>query len=653
MKYKLIFMGIMGLILIQMAYASIQSNIVGNLTMYLDFRINASLDNSSYQSIASISGTPESPKLLKTGNGRSNKTILLNSSVFGGTLQTINFTTGGTTAPLQFAETKNITCAAWVNTTFPINDLRVLFSQDDLTESSLGMWYMAYRTTPLGGGNFTRLTYGGSCGADCDLNINLMNTSGHLNNTGWKLFGVNITLENNRVSACVVENRTALGCINNIATSAHTVVGAGKSLIIGGGLSGTGGDYVGGIANAFCTNYSFGPNDWNWTYNDGVPRNLISGQPIFPETANINFTIYDEFYGKFVTLNGSSVNFEIESSQNATNTTLRDANYYAEDLSAGDYRVGYSSSKFRKRNFYVTLLEGNTYFVDLYLLSITNGTLTTFTINDQNANPAINFTIKGQRYYPQLNTYETVMMARTDAQGQTQFDLQQNDAFYKFIITDKNGKVLLDTIPSAVFATAYSLKINTGSNPFNEIKEHNLLFSNLSFSNISNSFTITYNDPKGLGVQTCLIVDAISFKGVENTTCNSCSSSSSATLVCDVTTPYQANKTLIARAYTYGRTGSGGINSTAFLLDELIITPAKLVEDIKDIFGSVGVFMGFLVVLTMIMIGLWNPIVAMILGTLGFVSVHLMGLITLGTTSVQWIVGIVILAGILAYRSRA
>lgn len=368
---------------------------------------------------------------------------------------------------------------------------------------------------------------------------------------------------------------------------------------------------------------------------------------------SFNISIWDEIKGKpspFNTTASTPVSFEISSNVYSTNFSTSNSSYYIDLLTPSDYRISYITDKYRQRQYYFTITNGTHQVLDLYLLSITNGTLTTFTITDQNANPVLNYTFQAQRYYIYSNTYEIIAMAKTDAQGKVSIDLQQNNAFYKFIITDTRGTIRLDTVPSTVFATEYSLSINTQTDTLSEVQARNSANLPITFSNITNIFTFTYNSLTGLAAaQTCLTVNEFSLKS-SNNICNTCSTSGSATLLCDASSSINNNITVIANAFTYQGIGD---NSTAILLDSMSIIPTKVTNLAKDIFGTTGVLMAFFIVLSMVLIGLWNPIVSMIFGTLGFIGSYLIGLISLGSSGLSWVIGLVLLAGIIMYRSRA
>ena len=363
----------------------------------------------------------------------------------------------------------------------------------------------------------------------------------------------------------------------------------------------------------------------------------------------INLSIYDEFFGKPTFITGTNVSLEIVAPDQVINISTTTGGILVNLSSSYEYRISYSADKYRIRRYYFKAnnLNGT---IDLYLLSIGNGTLTTFTITDQNANFADSLNLIAQRYYYQSNTYETVAIAKTDSKGEAVIDLQSYVPFYKFVITEEDGTILLTTVPNNVFSTSYDLKVNTEGDSYSTITTRGSINTPITFSNTSQSFTMTYVNPDGVGgSQTCLIVSTISLKNGQTQVCNSCSSSASATLVCSASTYYNLNNTIIAKGFAYGTSS----NNSAILLDELVIQPAPITTQIKSIFGQVGIFLGIMIILAMILLGLWNPLVALVLGTFGFVMVYVLGIMSLGTSGIQWVVSIVILAGILIYRSRA
>lgn len=364
---------------------------------------------------------------------------------------------------------------------------------------------------------------------------------------------------------------------------------------------------------------------------------------------SVNFSIFDEFLGKPNKIL-SNVTLELVSNTFSQNYTTTNGSLYL-DLNPESYRISYSAGNYRKRSYYFSLNNGSHADIDLYLLSVGNGTLTTFSFVDELSDPAVNQTVQALRYYISNNGYLVVAMAVTDSLGQVQFDLEHYTPFYRFLVLDEDSNMVYLSSGNVIYQTSYEdIRIGTSSDTFGSIQKGTLVYRNLSYSNVSNTVSFTFSDSTGLAAQACLIADSVNFGGSTNI-CHNCVTATASTILCDVNQSLYVNNTVIARAFVYETANN---NNTATPLDILIISPSNMIERAKDTFGTYGVFVTGIFILGMVLLAASGGIAAaIIIGLVGLVVTYLLGTYTMGVQQVTWIVGLVILGGIIIFKARS
>jgi hypothetical protein len=94
--------------------------------------------------------------------------------------------------------------------------------------------------------------------------------------------------------------------------------------------------------------------------------------------------------------------------------------------------------------------------LNLYLLDSGSSTSFILEVVDSTLQPIQNALIYTLRYYPGTNTYETVQMAVTDANGTSVGYFESETADYKFIIV-RNGVPVLETETKKVVIATYAM----------------------------------------------------------------------------------------------------------------------------------------------------------------------------------------------------
>lgn len=277
------------------------------------------------------------------------------------------------------------------------------------------------------------------------------------------------------------------------------------------------------------------------------------------------------------------------------NVSTNNGSIFVGNLTPGDYEIRYSGSAYDARSSFFTLPAGGSNSVDLYVLNQTLSTLVTVVVVDENDN-AINASILKlqRRYIGEGGAFKTVEMGRANFNGQVPLSIVANTQEYRFLV-EKNGVPIFLSGETKIVDTALTIQIVTGSDVFEAVKGLENVFTTLSHtqSGGSNStFTYAFTDTSNFVAGGCLVVKKITLTG-EIEICNSCTSSTSATLTCNV------------NATTGQLLAIGSINGSA---NYSITTNslAKAVATGLNTFGNLGPFFTLLIMLAVPFIGVFS-----------------------------------------------
>lgn len=265
----------------------------------------------------------------------------------------------------------------------------------------------------------------------------------------------------------------------------------------------------------------------------------------------------------------------------------------------------------------------------------------TFTVTDLFDDEVVGALIQILKYDIGTNTYKTVEILRTNTDGEAVGNLVLSTTWYKFVVIN-DGVTELLTEPTKIFSTTKVFRLDlTGGDWFGDYDTKIGVNTELNFTNATKNFRYTWVDSSGAMHQGCLEVVKRN-RTVENTLYSNCTTSTSATMLYNIGTNVQGN-TYIATGY--------------LKFDNEIMTNTLTKTFLGDFFDPLwnrgaeakefGVFLSFLLILALTMIGIWNPITAIIMSILGFFIVSMLGFINLG---VQGFITIAILGIIVLYK---
>jgi len=377
----------------------------------------------------------------------------------------------------------------------------------------------------------------------------------------------------------------------------------------------------------FAMTNSTGTSDYNSTfYNQTV--NPINFSQCGTGTQVVNFSIRDEdtnslinsdFEASFIytltqfsSLN-KNVSVDLSGSSSYVFCIDPNATYYSQDI----IQISSTGYDTRDYNLAFEVYSNNTPInTNLYLLNSSAGTDVIIETKDAGLSPLRGYTVKIYRYQQSTNSYILIEEDITDAFGQVVASLVQNNAKYKFEFYSPTGSLLKSSgdvvisCRSSVCIQPFVIKeADTTLDRFENITSYEF---SLSFNNVTNSFTFSWTDNTGENPIHRLLVTRFLINGTQ-TICDSESSVLSGSLNCAVG---DQSYSYTAQAF---RTVDG--KETRIDLLEYKVNPSS------DTFGLEGLFWSFILLFILIIIGIFSPILGIVLYLIGLVVLGLIGVV--------------------------
>ncbi len=409
------------------------------------------------------------------------------------------------------------------------------------------------------------------------------------------------------------------------------------------------------IPGTLNTTYQF---FWNYSYNyTGTPKTFsstsLTNQTVFRmlldncstytiRTLNIS-TIDESTDGEVYSLLGGYVKtwidsesifrgFNITSKKNTTHDFCISPDWTAY---TAYLQLEYSNASYATKYYYFEELElsNTTQQKTLYL---TNGTTAvTFTVVDENDNLVEDVYIQILSYDFITDTYKITEVIKTDDVGAAIGQIVLNTQWYKFILI-KDGVVELETDPKKLTLTTYNFRINLQTDYLENYYIAQGVACTLVFDNSTLKYTYTFADASTTIEQGCLDIYRITNSGTALIN-SSCVESTSGEINIIIPAP---------GSDTFRGVGSIYIEGAEFMCAD----PLQQDFDLgwKD-WGMEGVFVAMLLMVTIIMIGIWHPIIAIGLTALTMALLSFIGMIHLGWAA---LISMIILAAIAMWKIR-
>ena len=378
---------------------------------------------------------------------------------------------------------------------------------------------------------------------------------------------------------------------------------------------------------------------WKLNYDSGglITENIgENNQTIYPTnfskcdttspTIAINYSVYNEtslgllsatFKATFYWFLGSgtvkkNLSIDLPSASSFPFCISPNATYYLEPT------IKLSASGFSDRTFSFPTqsISENRTNQSLYLIGTDIATNVITEFRDTTLIPLAGYYLKILRYYPDLNNYLLVHEDKTDNFGVVVANLVENTVKYKFNYYNSSGYLVKET-PNDVSIACRSticvltfLKDSTVAD-FDRFKNITNYAYTLTFNNVTNIFTYTWNDNSGASPHHRLLVERILANGT-TTVCNVASTELIGSLTCSVGSSYASYNAQAFREASPER--------------RIALLQLK-VGDISGKFGVEGLIWSFILLMTFIAVGTWYPPAGIALYCGGFLILGITGII--------------------------
>lgn len=301
-----------------------------------------------------------------------------------------------------------------------------------------------------------------------------------------------------------------------------------------------------------------------------------------------------------------------------------------------------NSTTHTKREYYLTNVNLNMssiIYTDLYLLTIGLSDPVKIIVKDEAEQPETGVAMKIQRFYASTNSYITVAMVMTDDNGEDMTNLRTNTIFYKFI-AERGGSVLTEYAPSkipfdSIVSDYATLTFKIVSTSLGDIfNYYGNIASSCTYTNSTTVLRCTATDTSGaVGTFSFLVEQQQALSWA--TVCSDSDTSSGVTFTCTLGTT--ANSTY--RYVLYAETTDS----------DVVLESGYLNFRTAPLFGTMGIFLAFIMFLALCAVGIWNPNVSLTMGGISLIVSFVIGLYTIGIGS---LIGLIVAIGIIIKKNN-
>jgi hypothetical protein len=359
-----------------------------------------------------------------------------------------------------------------------------------------------------------------------------------------------------------------------------------------------------------------------------------------------NFSFADET--NLTALNNVTVNYNIKYglSGNTTGQTINGSlvniasfsiciNNSAPNYTIGYGEVQYSLTGYADRRFYIfenTRASNKTITNVLYLLQSASATSFLVTAQDNYLNNYENNYLTLLRWYPSVNQYKVVEMARTDEKGQTIFRVKTEDVDYRIGLYEQDGTLIKLIDPIRMICTVtpctYNLFVSGTGGTYTDV---NNIAYDLSYNNNTQIVTFTWNDPSQATSSMNLIVKKLTGTG-STIICNSTTASFTGVITCDLTTQ---NGQITAYVV---RTASPGVRIAFLNIDKFL---TRIIDSANG--KTLALFGMMILIMLVALIGIFSPVFSIVLSIFALIPMYFIGGVTLTVIGAVVVMGAVII----------
>jgi len=338
---------------------------------------------------------------------------------------------------------------------------------------------------------------------------------------------------------------------------------------------------------------------------------------------SIYIRVFDEQTGLLI--NDRNVSVEFISDGFATENTTSTGALIVYPLIQGDYRVRYGANEYPERLYFISVTGGETQAIDVYSLKGSSGTNITCAVYDEKGDPVQGSYLKLLKYYLSCNCYKTVEIGETAFDGTTGLLVEFNSELYKILI-DYNGKNYLQTTPFKITSTILNFYITLEDlDPTGELRKFQDLVYDLSYDELTDTFTFTYSDVNNHLARGCLEIFQTSLSS-ETSLNRTCVNSTGATI--NLVRPVLNGSSYKAKAEVY-------YGDVRILAEQLLVSKNTGLATI----GNGATLLIIFLILTFSLISLWNANVSIVMVLIALIFASMLDLLTIGGTALMGIIG--------------
>jgi len=294
----------------------------------------------------------------------------------------------------------------------------------------------------------------------------------------------------------------------------------------------------------------------------------------------------------------------------------------------------YGAGGYDVRNYYLNnlVVTNDTQEFKLYSLLIDYADGITFHVSDEVDNPYGEVIIKVQKYDVGTGNYNLVAMGKTNTEGEAHIYLRKFDSQYIFVI-ESGGVDVYTTEQTQIIDDDIYIRITTTTTS-DVMKLFKSVSYSLSFNNVTNIYSVIFSDLTGSVRDHCLRVVRNS-RGGQTEEYNGCETTTSGTI----------SHTISGEDGSY--LGSYYIKANPVITIDSI--SYYIGSRLSDDLGLDGVVIMALIIIVISLVGIFNPVVMVILSLIGLIVSMALGLAVISSLAFG---GILALGIILIFRLK-
>jgi len=302
------------------------------------------------------------------------------------------------------------------------------------------------------------------------------------------------------------------------------------------------------------------------------------------------------------------------------------------NYSLGYGEVQYEKDGFTARRFYNFIgdrISNVTQNYTLYSLNNADSTSFLMTVQDNDLSPYVNYILGLSRWYPELDQYNTVELARTDEKGQTVLKVYTEDVDYRISVYQPNGTLIYLSDPFRLVCTvspcSYTITIDDEEGQLFE--RWNTLNDSLTFNSSTGIFTFIYNDPTQTTENIFLRVYKMTGTG-DVLICSDNATGYTSVLYCNVS----------------GYTGTLKAVGSRSASPETAIASRIESVFVDSLTNDMGLIITLGVMVVLVLIGVVSPILTVVLSIVGLIPAIILGIIPLQVMLIFGAIGFIVIA---------